>query len=148
VSTRYQQIEALKDVDVEQVAAGAFHGHALSLGGKELFSWGKSNHGQLGLAENKLSSIGYEHTPTKVDFADPTAVNIIGISCGAQHSFALFPPDEGEFPQFATSKVYSWGHTEGRDVMATGHRAPPEKEIYSPKKLALQKVKGLPGQSR
>uniref|UniRef100_UPI00398E325E probable E3 ubiquitin-protein ligase HERC6 isoform X2 n=1 Tax=Pristiophorus japonicus TaxID=55135 RepID=UPI00398E325E len=78
---RPQRVTSLTGIPVAQIAAGGRHSFALSLSGA-VFSWGKNDHGQLGLkdTENKVS-------PCRVK--QLKKLNVTYISCGNQHTAVL-----------------------------------------------------------
>jgi alpha-tubulin suppressor-like RCC1 family protein len=115
---------------MSKVAAGEFHCLALTLDCKGLYAWGRSDQGQLGLGDDpRYTEDGASvPTPTRVEFYDRTSTLLVGdISCGSNHSMA----------KSLDGDVYTWGYTDGRDAMATGHRAPTGRDIYIPIKLDM-----------
>ncbi|XP_067902491.1 probable E3 ubiquitin-protein ligase HERC3 isoform X2 [Heterodontus francisci] len=76
-----QCVTSLAGIPLAQIAAGAAHSFALSLSGA-VFSWGRNNHGQLGLNDTKN-----RHLPTYVKLLE--CKRIVYISCGAQHTALL-----------------------------------------------------------
>ncbi|XP_067850555.1 probable E3 ubiquitin-protein ligase HERC4 isoform X2 [Heptranchias perlo] len=78
---RPQCVISLTGIPVAQIAAGGEHSFALSLSGA-VFSWGRNNHGQLGLndTEDKVN-------PCFVN--ELKRLNVTYISCGSQHTAVL-----------------------------------------------------------
>ncbi|XP_067850557.1 probable E3 ubiquitin-protein ligase HERC4 [Heptranchias perlo] len=78
---RPQCVISLTGIPVAQIAAGGRHSFALSLSGA-VFSWGRNNHGQLGLkdTEDKVN-------PCRVN--ELKRLNVTYISCGSQHTAVL-----------------------------------------------------------
>nr|XP_043901885.1 probable E3 ubiquitin-protein ligase HERC4 isoform X1 [Solea senegalensis] len=87
-----RNIRSLSDVQITQVACGYWHSLALSKGG-QVFSWGQSRYGQLGLG-----------MPAKMVSTPQTIKSLQGIpfaqiSAGGAHSFALT----------LSGAVFGWG---------------------------------------
>ncbi|XP_035461636.1 probable E3 ubiquitin-protein ligase HERC4 isoform X3 [Scophthalmus maximus] len=87
-----RNIKSLSDVQITQVACGYWHSHALSRGG-QVFSWGQSRYGQLGLGI-KGQSVS---TPQVVQSLQ--GIPFAQIAAGGAHSFALT----------LSGAVFGWG---------------------------------------
>ncbi|XP_034463858.1 probable E3 ubiquitin-protein ligase HERC4 isoform X2 [Hippoglossus hippoglossus] len=87
-----RNIKSLSDVQITQVACGYWHSHALSRGG-QVFSWGQSRYGQLGLGL-KGQSVS---TPQIIQSLQ--GIPFAQISAGGAHSFALT----------LSGAVFGWG---------------------------------------
>ena len=121
----FHQISALAGDYIVKVAAGQHFSIALNLKGDIIFSWGRSDSGQLGLSNKVPASYSCETTPKQVAFPDVAGdhLRFQDISCGGEHVVAM--TDLGD--------VYTWGFNE---VGATGHD---ESKTYvcRPQKLHL-----------
>jgi Regulator of chromosome condensation (RCC1) repeat len=116
-------------VNICKVAAGAGHCLALSQDMNSLYAWGTADKGQLGLGpEVTVQVSGYVATPTLVTFYGRNSpCQIVDIACGPVHSMA----------KSLDGDVYTWGYTDGKDKMYTGHAAPDGKDVYIPIKLEM-----------
>jgi alpha-tubulin suppressor-like RCC1 family protein len=112
-----------------KVAAGKFHCLALSQDMISLYAWGAADKGQLGIGEDiNAKPDGYVTTPTIVTFYDRDCpCQIVDIACGPFHSMA----------KSMDGDVYTWGFTDGKYKMLTGHTAPEAKDVYIPTKLEM-----------
>jgi alpha-tubulin suppressor-like RCC1 family protein len=80
-------IEALDDKNICKVAAGNSHSLALSIDGKNIYSWGKIDAGALGLYDEKKTleydATSFLGTPKQVAFPDTLGETpLVDISCG------------------------------------------------------------------
>jgi alpha-tubulin suppressor-like RCC1 family protein len=123
------QVNALKDVNICKVAAGAKHCLALSQDMFSLYAWGAADKGQLGLGPEVNSQLSaYVATPTIVTFyGRDSPCLIVDVACGPVHSMA----------KSLDGDVYTWGYTDGRDKMYTGHATNGNKDVYIPIKLEM-----------
>jgi Regulator of chromosome condensation (RCC1) repeat len=89
-------VTALKHVNIGQVAAGFFHSLCLNLTGSQVYSFGRSDYGQLGLGD-KVTGLGESvSTPTLVKFPalDGPKVHLFtDIACGDYNSMGLVRKD-------------------------------------------------------
>jgi len=106
-------IQVLDNKYICKVAAGNAHSLALTMDGKNCYSWGKVDNGALGLYDEKKTELfkatDYIGTPTIIPF--PTTLGesrIIDIVAGESTSFVITHSNE----------VYSWGYNENSQ---TGH---------------------------
>ena len=118
-------IKTFKGKHISRVAAGEFHSLALNLQGNAVFSWGRSDYGQLGLSWETDGAGGMETSPKQVTFPDTVGdMRISEIGAGAAISFAIF----------VNKDVYTWGFNETAATGQTGG-----KDILRPKKLNVLK---------
>eukprot|EP00005_Dracoamoeba_jomungandri_P003344 CAMPEP_0174255280 /NCGR_PEP_ID=MMETSP0439-20130205/4627_1 /TAXON_ID=0 /ORGANISM="Stereomyxa ramosa, Strain Chinc5" /LENGTH=558 /DNA_ID=CAMNT_0015337397 /DNA_START=161 /DNA_END=1838 /DNA_ORIENTATION=+ len=96
-------VESLVIETVTQVSCGDFH--TAALGDLGVYTWGEGKHGQLGHG----LQITNENTPLFLKIA--AEGKIIQISCGSNHTAALF--DNGH--------VYSWGYQQGESLENAPH---------------------------
>ncbi|XP_078386325.1 putative E3 ubiquitin-protein ligase HERC6 [Cetorhinus maximus] len=75
------RVISMTGIPVAQIAAGGRHSFALSFAGA-VFSWGRNNHGQLGLKDTKGKV-----SPCHV--IQMKKLNVTYISCGSQHTAVL-----------------------------------------------------------
>ena len=116
-------------MNICKVAAGTAHCLALSQDMNSLFAWGAADKGQLGLGPEVNSELSaYVATPTQVTFyGRDSPCQIVDVACGPVHSMA----------KSLDGDVYTWGYTDGKDKMYTGHAAPDGKDVYIPIKLEM-----------
>ena len=123
------QVEDKKDDDFGYVAAGESFSLALTHDRQVLYSFGRSDYGQLGLGYNaKIKPDAKFTTPQVVRF--PKSVDIVSISAGDRHASAVTSDHE----------CYTWGYNEEGP---TGHQNISTKaqgftEIYDPTLLKLE----------
>ncbi|XP_056409956.1 secretion-regulating guanine nucleotide exchange factor isoform X3 [Hyla sarda] len=95
-------VPGLENVKVKQVAAGSYHSVALSETG-QVFTWGRSDYGQLGLGMSDTCANSQGNSKGK--FKPPFCVTVLSgasqIACGSEHNLAL-----------CGNTVYSWGWNE------------------------------------
>jgi Regulator of chromosome condensation (RCC1) repeat len=117
------QVEALKNENIGQVAAGGEFSLALTLDRHHLYSFGRGDYGQLGVGQliSTITDPAFINTPQIVRF--PKAVKILEINAGDKHVMVITEEHE----------LYTWGlGAEG----ATGF-VDPELDIVRPRKLDL-----------
>jgi alpha-tubulin suppressor-like RCC1 family protein len=126
-----RQVEAVKNIDFGQVAAGEDFSLALSLDRLKLYSFGRSDYGQLGVAFVEVPEpFSFKPLPQRVQFPDPTK-HISAIEAGDRNGFALMEDDE----------LYSWGFNE---ELATGiipENGCDRTDIFIPHKVDLSNIK-------
>lgn len=116
----------MKDIDFCQVAAGEHFSLALSQDRLQLYSFGRSDVGQLGIGFIP-ERLACELIPRRVKF--PQLKRIISIGAGLLHALALTEDDE----------LYSWGSNES---CANGHpMLHKDVDTYRPKLLDLSNIK-------
>lgn len=120
-------IEYLDGKQIVRVSAAGHYSMAMDAAGLCVYSWGRSDYGQLGIYEKKGDSAGsFEDLPQLVPFPYETQdIPVRDIVAGALSAFAVF--ENGD--------VYSWGFNE---VAQTGHVAKDRKgfhDIERPMKL-------------
>ena len=82
---------------------------AMDLHGSVLFSWGRSDYGQLGLGDDEEGAGSFEMKPKLIAFPDrEPGLRFVQIDCG--ESTALAVSDQGD--------IYTWGFG---TTAATGH---------------------------
>jgi len=95
-------IECLRNVLIDSVCCGGLHTLALSKNGL-VYSWGRGEGGQLGLAFNLLTNEEgnlYLTTPKRIR-SNLEGCIVKQIACGDAHSLALLQ----------NGKVFGWGYT-------------------------------------
>ncbi len=119
-------IKKLDDERISMAACGDFHSLALAMDGSNVFAWGRSDAGQLGLYEKIQIAGSFELLPKEVPFPEETMgpSRIVDISCGGTTSFALS----------SKGNVYSWGFN---DSGATGQPSDATNDINLPKLVEL-----------
>ncbi|KAL3795978.1 hypothetical protein ACHAWO_013109 [Cyclotella atomus] len=154
VDTRFEltKIEYLEDRNIAKIEAGYHFSCFVNSTGKELYSCGRSDYGQLGISLKQPDSGSFESTPVRVPLvydidstivSDPKGNCIIEseiveedqpeieqISCGSTHVLVL--TKEGD--------VYSWGFGESG---ACG-QGKSDSDVLRPKKL-VTKVENAQG---
>lgn len=91
--------EAFGGERVIQVSAGFIHSMALTESGK-IFSWGRNDHGQLGLGDSFIDMHSMEIAPRLVDSEELADKKVVKIKAGRGLSGALT----------STGELYHWGH--------------------------------------
>ena len=115
-------VETLRDKNIVKAAAGEHFSVALNLVGDAVYSWGRSDYGQLGLYDEKQDSGSFEPIPQRVAFPDKTFKSYTlfkDIDAGDRHAMVI--TYEGE--------VYTWGFGE---TGTTGRDLPEEADDYRP----------------
>ncbi|XP_015258098.1 PREDICTED: probable E3 ubiquitin-protein ligase HERC3 [Cyprinodon variegatus] len=85
-------LQALSSIIITQIACGSHHTLALAKGGG-VYTWGEDSRGQLGLGTGNSGSGSPQHVQTL------SAIPVVLISAGAEHSFALS----------VSGGVFGWG---------------------------------------
>jgi len=97
------------------------------LSGTQLFAFGRSDYGQLGLGKQVDHSLGaFQSTPQVVAFPVAEPVQLIQIECGENHSLAVT----------CDHVLYSWGFAE---FGATGNKS--DEDILEPRPVKRTGVK-------
>jgi hypothetical protein len=119
-------VETLRDEHIVKCAAGEHFSLGLNLTGNKIFSWGRSDYGQLGLFGEQQKSGEFESTPQRVPFPDmdcPKSTTLFEtISAGDRHGIAIT----------TVGQVYTWGFGE---TGTTGHEFPENWDGCRPRKL-------------
>jgi regulator of chromosome condensation len=122
----FVQVKALQEENIVAMAAGEHFSLALNLVGNLIWSWGRSDYGQLGLFGTRQDTGACEMTPQMVPFPDggesKIPLRFSQIDAGDRHAFAV--SDEGA--------VYTWGFAE---TGALGFEMPDDTDCYRPQKL-------------
>uniref|UniRef100_F6QU60 HECT and RLD domain containing E3 ubiquitin protein ligase family member 6 n=1 Tax=Monodelphis domestica TaxID=13616 RepID=F6QU60_MONDO len=100
-----KKIDELSSFKIIQVSCGHYHSIALAQDGR-VFSWGKNNHGQLGLGENVPS----QASPQWVKSLD--GIPLAQVAAGGAHSFAL---------SFSGTS-YGWGRNNAGQLALSGKK--------------------------
>jgi len=121
------KLEAVQSLDGQGVACctgGNHHSMALTGDGR-VFTWGRADYGQLGIARADTAAGGYQASPIEVEFP-AGAASVTRVSCGNNHNLVL------------TSKkqVYSWGFG---DSGALGHAS--DEDEMCPRMIDFKKAK-------
>ena len=122
-----QQVEALRDENIGQVAAGADYTLALSHDRKCLYSFGRADYGQLGIGyiEKELDC---RPLPQQVIF--PELVKILEVVAGEKNVMARTEENE----------LYTWGFNEEGN---TGHATTNQQDVFFPRKLdVMEHIRG------
>lgn len=130
-------IPDLAEKNISKVAAGQHHSLALNLHGTELFSFGRSDYGQLGTGKKNygeyMTRPALVHFPEKSSTGEATSTScninpiIVDICCGDLHSIALTIEHD----------LYTWGFNE---TGATGHESKDDNDVYYPTLLSLDSI--------
>lgn len=121
------QVEGKKDTNFAYVAAGDCFSLALTHSRDVLYSFGRSDNGQLGIGLVGARAARFYSTPQVVKF--PKMVEIASIHAGIFHALALTTDHE----------LYTWGFNEEG---ATGHKSAEVRvsdvsDIYRPTLLTI-----------
>mmetsp|Transcript_25710 Transcript_25710/g.71823 ORF Transcript_25710/g.71823 Transcript_25710/m.71823 type:complete len:586 (-) Transcript_25710:194-1951(-) len=127
-------VEALEDRDIHQMAGGEHFSVALNCFGNEIYSWGRSDYGQLGLFTEQQPSGSCETVPKLVALPDSENefedLRFSEIAAGDRHALAITFDRE----------VYTWGFGETGTV---GHDIPDDIDCNRPMKLdAMRQYRG------
>jgi alpha-tubulin suppressor-like RCC1 family protein len=116
-------VETLKDQEIVQCAAGEHFSVGLNIMGNAIYSWGRSDYGQLGLFSKQQKSGDFEATPQRVSFPkEDSPILFETISAGDRHVLAITQ----------AKHVYTWGFGE---TGTTGHELPDNWDGCRPRKL-------------
>ena len=103
------QVEHLKDIAIERVAAGQNHSLVLHAKGDTMYAFGNNNYGQCGVPKENNSKQGlYVLLPTPVPLPNVEEQSlhkvgrVVDIACGESHSLAIT----------SQGRLYSWGYGE------------------------------------
>ena len=77
---------------IVQIACGGLHSAVVTVDG-ELFTWGSSEGGQLGLLTEEAKNEGSVRHPTRVESLVDTKLRIVQVSCGEAHTVVLTAED-------------------------------------------------------
>jgi alpha-tubulin suppressor-like RCC1 family protein len=119
-------ILALDTECATKVACGNYHSLALAMDGSNVFAWGRSDAGQLGLYEHHQHPGSFECLPKVVLFPEEIdgESRLVDIACGEATSFAVS----------GTGRAFSWGfNVQG----ATGQPSDGDSGINLPKHVEL-----------
>lgn len=119
-------IRSLDNERISMAACGQFHTLALALDGSTVFSWGRSDSGQLGLYKMQQEAGACKSDPQEVPFPEDTMKEsrVVDIACGETISFAIT----------SVGSLYSWGFNESG---ATGHPSVDKIDIHLPYMVKL-----------
>ena len=95
-----RQVEALADLEIAAVVAGASHSFAITTDGK-LYSWGAGQCGRLGHGDEESVKV-----PKKVDALERDKIEVRSVAGGAFHSLCL---DQN-------GGVHGWGDGDGASL--------------------------------
>lgn len=114
-----ERIDALDDEDIVKACGGMQHSMCLDATGKNLFTFGRGDSGQLGRTPKIPTAGWYDDVPRPIMLERGAEVNpvISQISAGGGN-FSMAMTEDGD--------VYSWGFGE---TGALGHGQPPAKEM-------------------
>jgi alpha-tubulin suppressor-like RCC1 family protein len=116
------QVEAMKHLNIGQLAAGQEFTMVLTHDRQSLYTFGRSDYGQLGIGVVTQEG-ALEATPQLVKF--PKKVSIRDIDAGDRHAMAI--TDQYE--------LYTWGFNEEG---TTGHAL--SHDIFRPRLLTLKEI--------
>ena len=118
------RITSLDGCNISKVAGGIHHSTCLDASGKNYYTWGRGDYGQLGNTDT-VPPAGYSVlVPQRIDIADDKEVIVSKISSGGNHCMLLTEDAE----------VYTWGYG---DLGALGHGK--DEDVFRPKKLDVLK---------
>lgn len=94
------EIKELSTKQIGGVSAGTYHTSAVSMTGDEVFTWGNSTSGRLGLTDTEPTTRTFP-TPQKISFPDdfPVDDRIVDVVCGEETCYATT----------AHGSLYVWG---------------------------------------